>query len=159
MAIPKKLAFNLTMRLSLPIFAHSSRADVSFGGDGWMGTTYLLERRLLDALILTNRNFATFKSCHRQSNGRCSRGVYITPLVLPVSSWEVLVYTYRRGLLRCSFWQGGQCEGLDSWDEWQAQFPTLFRIYGWNNYIDKTCWVWGSCRRTKNKNMKKHFVL
>lgn len=59
MAIPKKLAFNLTMRLSLPIFAHSSRADVSFGGDGWMGTTYLLERRLLDALILTVPNFAT----------------------------------------------------------------------------------------------------
>ena len=42
MAIPKKLAFNLTMRLSLPIFAHSSRADVSFGGDGWMGNNIFI---------------------------------------------------------------------------------------------------------------------
>ena len=99
----KNSVFNLPLLSPFTIFAHSSRADVSFGGDGWMGTTYLLERRLLDALILTNRNFATFKSCHRQSNGRCSRGVYIAPLVLPVFSREVLVYTYRRGLLRCSF--------------------------------------------------------
>ena len=99
----KKLVFDLSLRSPFTIFAHSSHADVSFVETGGWGTTYLLERRLLDALILTNRNFATFKSCHRQSNGRCSRGVYITPLVLPVFSREVLVYTYRRGLLRCSF--------------------------------------------------------
>ena len=27
------------------------------------------------------------------------------------------VYTYRRGLRRCSFNYSGQCEGLSSWDE------------------------------------------
>ena len=37
--------------------------------------------------------------------------------------------TYQRGLLRCSFHQDGQCEGLDLRNGQQAQFPTLFRIY------------------------------
>ena len=27
------------------------------------------------------------------------------------------VYTYRRGLRRCSFNNAGQCEGLNPWDE------------------------------------------
>ena len=27
------------------------------------------------------------------------------------------VYTYRRGLRRCSFNNPGQCEGLNQWDE------------------------------------------
>ena len=27
-----------------------------------------------------------------------------------------MVYTYRRGLLRCSFNSDGQCEGLLAWD-------------------------------------------
>ena|GEM_PF-6407272 len=30
---------------------------------------------------------------------------------------ELVYYTYRRGLLRCSFRQGGQCEGLKVRDE------------------------------------------
>ena len=100
----EKTVFSICLFSHLSLSLRTVPAPMSLLGEtgGW-GTTYLLERRLLDALILTNRNFATFKSCHRQSNGRCSRGVYITPLVLPVSSREVLVYTYRRGLLRCSF--------------------------------------------------------
>ena len=35
-------------------------------------------------------------------------------------------YTYRRGLLRCSFNWIGQCEGLYAWDGQQVQTPALF---------------------------------
>ena len=34
--------------------------------------------RLLGALFLTNRNFATFRYCLGHSNGRCSRDVYLS---------------------------------------------------------------------------------
>ena len=55
----KNSVFNLPLRSPFTIFAHSSHADVSFVETGGWGTTYLLERRLLDALILTVPNFAT----------------------------------------------------------------------------------------------------
>ena len=35
-------------------------------------------------------------------------------------------FAYRRGLLRCSFYQTGQCEGLEVWDGQQVQTPALF---------------------------------
>ena len=38
---------------------------------GWVGTD-IMEKRLLSALFLTLRNFATFNVSLRQSNGRCS---------------------------------------------------------------------------------------
>lgn len=37
----------------------------------------IIEKRLLDALNLTLRNFANSKSCQRLCNGRCSRDVFI----------------------------------------------------------------------------------
>ncbi len=40
------------------------------------GDIYILERRLLDALVLTLRNFAISKSSRKQSNSRCLRDVY-----------------------------------------------------------------------------------
>ena len=38
----------------------------------------------------------------------------------------VWLIAYRRGLLRCSFYQTGQCEGLEVWDGQQVQTPALF---------------------------------
>ena len=35
------------------------------------------------------------------------------PLLKGMLGW----HTYRRGLLRCSFYYDGQCEGLEVWDE------------------------------------------
>ena len=42
--------------------------------------------------------------------------IYVSLCFLfPEGVWGLL-YTYRRGLLRCSFDSDGQCEGLNAWD-------------------------------------------
>ena len=38
----KKLVFDLSLRSPFTMFAHSSHADVSFGGDGWMGNNIFI---------------------------------------------------------------------------------------------------------------------
>ena len=79
-----------------------------------MGNILYKERRLLDVLSL-----ATFKTSQllitvkEQSNGRCPWDMFIF-LMHFLSTQKVYLasYTYRRGLLRCSFYSDGQCEGL-----------------------------------------------
>jgi len=58
------------------------------------------------------------ETCQKQSNSRCLRGMFI-PLVYFFFNEKCMLscYTYRRGLLRCSFRQVGQCESLEVWDE------------------------------------------
>lgn len=36
------------------------------------------------------------------------------------------ILAYRRGLLRCSFYEIGRCQSLKVWDERQVQFPRFF---------------------------------
>ncbi len=38
----KNSVFNLPLLSPFTIFAHSSRADVSFGGDGWLGNNIFI---------------------------------------------------------------------------------------------------------------------
>ena len=79
-----------------------------------MGNILYKERRLLDVLSL-----ATFKTSQllitvkEQSNGRCPWDMFIF-LMHFLSTQKVYLasYTYRRGLLRCSFYSDGLCEGL-----------------------------------------------
>ena len=95
----------------------------SVGGCGHI----FIERRLLDALFLALRNFATFRYCQEQSNGRCLRDMCIHMPSRGVSTREGKICfvgcTYRRGLLRCSFRQyramrrplsAGRVTGTDS---------------------------------------------
>ena len=77
-----------------------------------------MERRLLDALSLATQNFATSNPVKEQSNGRCPVGMFYTTMTLFAYASKVeRVYTYRRGLRRCSFYWIGQCEGLELRDE------------------------------------------
>ena len=50
-------------------------------------------------------------------------------LYFPLREVWVLQYTYRRGLLRCSFDSDGQCEGLNAWDEQRYRFLRPFFFY------------------------------
>lgn len=56
----KKTVFSICLFSHLSLSLHTVPTPMSLLGEtgGW-GTTYLLERRLLDALILTVPNFAT----------------------------------------------------------------------------------------------------
>ena len=83
-----------------------------------MGNILYKERRLLDVLSL-----ATFKTSQllitvkEQSNGRCPWDMFIF-LMHFLSTQKVYLasYTYRRGLLRCSFYLkvAGRVTGTDS---------------------------------------------
>ena len=70
---------------------------------------------------LDSQELRKLQSCQRQCNGRCSRDVFIhIPYygygILRIARCQIsvqgIVYSYRRGLRRCSFRQDGQCEGL-----------------------------------------------
>ena len=65
--------------------------------DRGIATYWNKKRRLLSALFLTNRNFATFKCSLEHSNGRCPRDVlfHIPLLVWLVASWRWVLYPYR----------------------------------------------------------------
>ena len=46
-------------------------------------------------------------------------------------------YTYRRGLLRCSFNYDGQCEGLRAWDGWWYDSHAFFVYVLWTGFVIK----------------------
>ena len=91
---------------------------------------HILERRLSGALFLAHQNLANSKSCSGQGNGRCPVGMFYSnpwrACMVQCGMQGRSIYTYRRGLLRCSFNCTGQCEGLYAWDGQQVQTPALF---------------------------------
>ena len=78
-----------------------------------------MEWRLLDALFLAVRNFANSNLAKDKATVDVLWVCFIHSHAVSVRSsmeaWRM--NTYRRGLLRCSFWQDGQCEGLESRNE------------------------------------------
>ena len=78
-----------------------------------------MEWRLLDALCLAVRNFANFNLAKDKATVDalwvCGIQACAVSVRFRMVAWSI--YTYRRGLLRCSFWQDGQCEGLESRNE------------------------------------------
>ena len=100
-----------------------------------MGNILYKERRLLDVLSL-----ATFKTSQllitvkEQSNGRCPWDMFIF-LMHFLSTQKVYLasYTYRRGLLRCSFYSDGQCEGLKVAGRVTGTDSRAFFIYRYYN--------------------------
>ena len=83
----------------------------------WKGGDDIVGRRLLGALVLTFRNFATSKVNQKQSSGRCHGICLLYPIaMLLLHGVGLYVYISAWGL-RCSFRLTGQCEGLEMWDE------------------------------------------
>ena len=95
------------------IFAHESQRR-SHNGGGEAGF-HISGKAFIGALSVALRNFANSKhTVHEHRNSRCPLGMlYASPWCAPARAARfVHIYTYRRGLLRCSFWLYGQCEGL-----------------------------------------------
>ena len=90
----------------------------------WKGSRHNGKGAYLALCSWLSETSQTSCTVNEHSNGRCSRDVLIH---IPLLVWLIAssdksyirmgkVYTYRRGLRRCSFNNTGQCEGLDSWD-------------------------------------------
>lgn len=88
----------------------------------WNGN-HIWIRRLLNALFLTLRNLANFNLCQEWSNSRCS---WICHIWCRIFNCTMYLYTYRRGLLRCSFNRDGQCESLRSVGRVIVRLPRFF---------------------------------
>ena len=96
-----------------------------------MGNILYKERRLLDVLSL-----ATFKTSQllitvkEQSNGRCPWDMFIF-LMHFLSTQKVYLasYTYRRGLLRCSFRQQWAVQSLRSVGRVTGTDSRAFSLY------------------------------
>ena len=83
------------------------------GTHGWVGQDIM--KGVYYALVLTVRNPEKISSASQeQSNGECPVGMLYVYLTLPYSHWcipmplrfvgiVVVLYTYRRGVRRCSF--------------------------------------------------------
>ena len=69
----------------------------------------IYEKALLDALFLTLRNLAVPKLVVKQQSNNDVHGYDIYNNV----------YSYRRGLRRCSFRLQKQCQSFEEWDEQQ----------------------------------------
>ncbi len=67
-------------------------------------------KALLDALFLTLRNLAVPKLVVKQQSNNDVHGYDI---------YIIYVYSYRRGLRRCSFRLQKQCQSFEEWDEQQ----------------------------------------
>ena len=88
-----------------------------------VGWDFYILKRLLDVLFLLLRNFATFRYCQDQSNGRC----------LWVCCFVALVFyrcdcAYRRGLLRCSFYNTGRAKASKRGTSNNARFHAFLHI-------------------------------
>lgn len=100
---------------------------------GWRlrdGNLYI-EKALLDALCLTTRNLAVPKlSVNNQSNNDVHGYVISDKWFADSHHWlrcsHSRLYTYRRGLRRCSFRQIGRCQSLETWDEQQVDSHASF---------------------------------
>ena len=84
-----------------------------------------MKRRLLRRLVSSFPNFATLITSKKQGNGRCSCKLY-SYASCAFGRRNAYVIQYQRGLSRCLSLLGGQCEGLETWDERQSTVPTLF---------------------------------
>ena len=91
---PKQYNFSI---FSLPLHADTILLTPSWGfslsfmgrirwDEDLEGTVSWHIRRLLDALFLTDWNFANFMDCHEHCNGRCPRDVYIH---IPLLVWLI----------------------------------------------------------------------
>ena len=95
------------------------------GGSWASRSTIYWEKAFTCVLSWAYQNLAS--SQFGQGNSRCPRDVFYThPLIFGIFTLLLIkvyvpgvgeLYTYRRGLLRCSFYQTGQCESLDKRDE------------------------------------------
>ena len=70
----------------------------------------------------------------------------------------VWLIAYRRGLLRCSFYQTGQCEGLEVWDGQQVQTPALFSYVNNTHYFQTSrFWEPADTKETIQRDEKNVF--
>ena len=103
------LMMNVTNWIFFANFAlFSEQFRNPMGGNSGM-RTYILERRTCDALCLTARNLAVSKLSVKNQSNKDAHGYVISDISR--------IYTYQRGLRRCSFRQIGRCQSLETWDE------------------------------------------
>ena len=99
------------------IFAHESQRR-SHSGGGEAGF-HISGKAFIGALYLAYLNFANSNPSSGNKATVDAHWVCYMPArsVPPAHTARLIhIYTYRRGLLRCSFYDGGQCEGPDTRD-------------------------------------------
>lgn len=85
----------------------TKRKQKRMGGDTYMEKVSTMALCSLTTLIVSQ----TKKVFQKQSNGRCSLGMYsIAHIVFVCYRLHCGIYTYTCGLLRCSTLKDGQCE-------------------------------------------------
>ena len=100
----------------IPYLCRVFHADTSVRGVWESGKYIYIEKTFTWRFVLGTLKLRKFLTCHKQSNSRCLRDMLMFLFHLCWSK-RYSSCTYRRGLLRCSFGQGGQCEGLKVQDE------------------------------------------
>ena len=125
-----KISFSFVFALTFRYLCNCSLADASFLRGGWSGNCTYWKGVYQALCSLTHRNFANFWYSQEHGNGRCPVGMFYSnpwrACMVQCGMQGRSIYTYRRGLLRCSFNCTGQCEGLYAWDGQQVQTPALF---------------------------------
>ena len=86
-----------------------------------MGGIHILGKAFISALCLAYLNFANSNPSSRNkatvdAHWVCYMPACVIPVRLHPDGFTSKPYTYRRGLLRCPFYDGGQCEGPDTRD-------------------------------------------
>ena len=76
-----------------------------------------MKKAFTKRLVLTFRNFATFRYSQEQGNSRCPAWYVFTSYQSSRLSdmKHIGVNISGVGSLRCSFYYTGQCEGLEAW--------------------------------------------
>ena len=102
-------------------------------GNGWEKSHDILKRRLQASCLWSLGILAKFRYCQGWGNGGCPRDVFIRIPLASIYGFLCLIicskgllYSYRRGLQRCSFYNIGQCEKPLKVGRATEQVPTLF---------------------------------
>ena len=108
---------------------HRLHAEASLAGGVDEGGDLYIGKALLDALCLTHRNLAVPQTFVKHQSNNDVHGYVVSDIRFADSHYRLLcisrrLYTYRRGLRRCSFRQTGDARASESGTS-DREIPTL----------------------------------